>query len=71
MSYNSPTLFFTLSATNTKWNDLHKVVIDKAPSNANEKCDWTIQNIIKNPHLTYLYMHHRFTIFHEKVQEKC
>lgn len=65
-----PTLFFTLSATDTKWHDLHNVMPSTAPTNPTAASRWRIQNIVQNPHLSALYMHHRFIAFHEEVLEK-
>ena len=62
-----PTFFFTLSATNTKWPDLHAVMPRTPPTSFRKHQQWRIQNIISNPHLALLYMHHRFTIFREEV----
>ena len=65
----SPTLFFTLSATNTKWPDLHVVLsLDIEFANLNNKHH--INNVIRNPHSTTLYLHQHFTIFREEVIEK-
>ena len=62
-----PTFFFTLSAADTKWPDLHAVMPGTPPTSFAKHQQWRIQNIISNPHLASLYMHHRFTIFHEEV----
>ena len=62
-----PTFFFTLSAADTKWPDLHAVMPGTPPTSFAKHQQWRIQNIISNPHLASLYMHHRFTIFREEV----
>lgn len=66
----SPTFFFTLSAADTKWHDLHMIMPDSVPSNSVNHFQWKIQNIIKIPHLTAQYMHCRFTIFLEEILQK-
>ncbi|XP_059074789.1 uncharacterized protein LOC131874875 [Cryptomeria japonica] len=65
-----PTLFFTLSATDTKWPDLHNIMTTTTPANPYVTARWRLQNIVQNPHLTSMYMHHRFTAFREEVLEK-
>ena len=65
-----PTLFFTLSATNTKWPNLHAIVPDALPHDATKQQQWRNQNIISNLHLPLLYMLPRFTIFREEALEK-
>ncbi|XP_059070854.1 uncharacterized protein LOC131028544 [Cryptomeria japonica] len=65
-----PTLFFTLSALDTKWPDLHDIMPSTTPTNPYATARWRLQNIVQNPHLTAMYMHHRFTAFGEEVLEK-
>lgn len=65
-----PTLFFTLSAANTKWPNLHNIMPTSTPTNPQLIVKWRIQNIIQNPHLVAMYMHCRFTSFFEEVLEK-
>lgn len=65
----SPTLFFTLSATDTKWPDLHKLFPNGISGTPQTNKTW-VENIVNNPHTTSLYLHQRFTIFHEEVEEK-
>ena len=65
-----PTLFFTLSAADTKWADLQNVMPSTTPSSQHGAGKKRLQNIIENPHLAALYMHHRFTAFREEVLEK-
>ncbi|XP_059076743.1 uncharacterized protein LOC131876007 [Cryptomeria japonica] len=66
----APTLFFTLSAADTKWPELHKLF----PPNLSPEFQSTkkqfIENIIHNPHVTSLFLHFRFTIFHEEIIDK-
>jgi len=62
-----PTLFFTLSAADTKWPDLHAMMPSTTPAMPQITSKWRIQNIIQNLHLTTLYMHHRFTAFNETI----
>lgn len=65
----SPTIFFTLSATNTKWLDLQLLLTKdiRLTMQSNKNC---IDNIINNPYTTSLYLHQRFTIFRQEVIEK-
>ncbi|XP_059071828.1 uncharacterized protein LOC131055088 [Cryptomeria japonica] len=65
-----PTLFFTLSAADTKWPDLHDIMPSTTHTNPYATARWRLQNIVQNPHLTAMYMHHRFTAFREEVLEK-
>ncbi|XP_057838404.2 uncharacterized protein LOC131048470 [Cryptomeria japonica] len=65
-----PMLFFTLSAADTKWLDLHNIMPTTTPTNPYATARWRLQNIVQNPHLTAMYMHHRFTAFREEVLEK-
>jgi len=54
----------------TKWPDLHAIMPGCLPSDIAKQQKWRNDNIISNPHLTSLYMHHRFTAFHEIILEK-
>ncbi len=65
------TLFFTLSVTDTKWPNLHPVMLGCQPHDVSKWQKWRNDNIISNPHLTSLYIHHIFTIFCEVILEKC
>jgi len=65
-----PTFFFTLSAVDTKWPDLHAIMPGCLPSDIAKQQKWRNDNIISNPHLTSLYMHHRFPAFREIILEK-
>ncbi|XP_059064700.1 uncharacterized protein LOC131856792 [Cryptomeria japonica] len=59
----TPTLFFTLSLVDTKWPDLHTIFNE-------DKAQQIVENVIRNPHITTLYLHNRFTIFHEEIIQK-
>ncbi|KAH9292744.1 hypothetical protein KI387_042066 [Taxus chinensis] len=63
----TPTLFFTLSAADTKWPDLHSVMPDTSPADPREAQQWRNHNIISNPHRVSAYLHQRFTVFREEV----
>ena len=65
-----PKFYLTLSAANTKWPSLHTVMLGFQPSDIAKQQKLRNDNIISNPHLTSLYMHHRFTAFHEIILEK-
>jgi len=65
-----PTFFFTLSAADTKWPDLHAIMPRCQPSDIEKQQKWRNDNVISNPHLTSLYMHQIFTTFHENILEK-
>lgn len=62
-----PTLFFTLSATDTKWLDLHAMIPSTTFTTTQITSKWRIQNIVQNPHLIVLYMHYRFIGFNETI----
>ena len=62
-----PTLFFTLSAVDTKWPDLHKVMPNSAPVFAQNRNRWRTDNVINYPHIVAKYMHERFSIFCDKI----
>ena len=66
----TPTLFFTLSAADTKWHDLHQLMPGIPPTNPADQHKWRIKNIIANPHLASQYIHCRFTLFLEEVLKK-
>ena len=59
----TPTFFFTLSAADTKWPDLHALMPGKAPNDSVQVYQWKVHNIISNPHITSQYMHNRFKTF--------
>lgn len=65
----SPTLIFKLSAADTKWPTLHTMFPANHASTIVSNRD-RIDNVIKNPHTTSLYLQHYFTIFREEVIEK-
>ena len=62
-----PTLFFILSASNTKWLDLHKFMLDSAHVSPQNRNRWRTGNVINHPHIVAKYMHERFSIFHEEI----
>ena len=47
----TPTLFFTLSADDTKWLNLHALVLGYRPTSLYQHHQWKIHNIISNPHI--------------------
>ncbi|XP_059070792.1 uncharacterized protein LOC131860401 [Cryptomeria japonica] len=63
----APTLFFTLSSTDTKWPDLHKLLPKKMSTTVHNNRRQFIENLVNNPHITALYLHLRFQIFHDEV----
>lgn len=65
-----PSLFFTLSATDTKWPKLHNLMpIHSHSRSSNEHC-MNLENFIYYPHIVATFMHHRFNIFREEVIQK-
>jgi len=66
----TPTFFFTLSAADTKWPDLHALMPAKCPNGSAQAYQWKVHNIISNPHITSQYMHNRFKTFLEEVLQK-
>ena len=52
----TPTFFFTLSAADTKWPDLHALIPTQCPVNLDKHHEWKIHNIISNPHITSQYI---------------
>lgn len=65
----SPTLFFTLSAADTKWPDLQRLLSNGVAIEMQTNKQ-RLENVINNPHTTSLYLHQRFTVFREEVIEK-
>ena len=65
----SLTFFFMLSVIDTKWPNFHSVLYPNITSSfiSNKQ---RIDNVIKNPHTTSLYLHQRFIIFCEEIIEK-
>ena len=51
----SPTFFFTLNATDTKWHDLHMLMPSHPPTSFPSQFQWIIHNIITNPHTVSIY----------------
>ena len=66
----TPTFFFTLSATDTKWPGLHDLMSARHPTGLAQHYQCNIQNIISNPHITLQYMHNRFKTFLQEVLQK-
>ena len=66
----TPTFFFTLSATDTKWPDLHALMPGERPTGLDQYHQWKIHNIISNMHITSQYMHNRFKTFLKEVLQK-
>ena len=66
----TPTFFYTLSAADTKWPDLHALMAAKRPSGLSQDYQWKVHNIISNPHITSQYMHSRFKTFLQEVFQK-
>ena len=66
----SPTLFFTLSAADTKWPDLHTLMPRNSEGHSLNAHLRNIENVVNYPHVVAMYMHHRFNIFREEVLEK-
>ena len=65
-----PTLFFTLSAADTKWPDLHVVMQEASPTDPTTRQQWRTHNIIDMPHTVAAYMHKIFSIFHEEMLQQ-
>jgi hypothetical protein len=63
----SPTIFFTLSATDMQWPDLHKLMPGTFPADPAQARKWRRQNVIDNPHIVASYMHLRQTMFREEI----
>ena len=66
----TPTFFFILSATHTKWLDLHALMPSERPTSLDQHHQWKIHNIISSPHIASQDMHNRFKIFLEEVLQK-
>ena len=48
----TPTFFFTLSAADTKWPDLHVLMPAGCSTSLAQDYQWKFHNIISNPHIT-------------------
>ena len=57
------TIFFTLSASDMHWTDLHILMPGRSPTDPREARKWRRQNVIDNPHMAAHYMHFRHTMF--------
>eukprot|EP01018_Ginkgo_biloba_P033876 Gb_14363 [translate_table: standard] len=65
-----PTIFFTLSATDMQWPNLHRLM---PGSSLNDPCvakQWRYKNVIDYPHIVVAYMHQRHTLFREEILTK-
>ena len=65
-----PTLFFTLSAADTKWSYFHAIMHKEKPLDPILLLHWCTHNVIDHPHTIVAYMHKRFSIFHEEILQK-
>lgn len=59
----TPTIFFTLSATDMQWPNLHTLMPGTLLSDPWEAQKWRRQNIIDYPHIVAHYIHLRHTMF--------
>ncbi|XP_059070441.1 uncharacterized protein LOC131860092 [Cryptomeria japonica] len=66
----TPTLFFTLSSTDTKWPNLHTIFNEDKDQAIKSTRKQLVENVIRNPHITALYLHNRFTIFREEIIQR-
>ncbi|XP_059076947.1 uncharacterized protein LOC131876152 [Cryptomeria japonica] len=66
----SPTIFFTLSAADMYWPDLHALMPGTSPTTPREAQNWRKQNVINYPHIVAHYMHLRHSIFRKEILEK-
>ena len=64
----TPTFFFTLSAADANWSDLHAIMPSDCLTGLDQHLQWKIHNIISNPHITSQY--NKFKIFLEEVLKK-
>lgn len=65
-----PSLFFTLSAADTKWPELHSLMPVPSHSRSLNEHRMKVENVIQYPHIVATFMHHRFNIFREEVIQK-
>ena len=66
----TPNFFFTLSAADTKWLDLHVLMPVGHRTSLAQDYRWKFHNIISNPHITSQSMHNRFKTFLQEVLQK-
>ncbi|XP_059068758.1 uncharacterized protein LOC131859203 [Cryptomeria japonica] len=66
----SPTIFFTLSAADMYWHDLHARMPGTMPTTPREAQNWRRKNVINYPHIVAHYMHLRHSIFRKEILEK-
>ena len=64
----TPTIFFTLSATDIYWPDLHELM-PGTTTTPREAQDWRRKNIIDYPHIVTHYMHLRHSMFRKEILE--
>ncbi|XP_059064746.1 uncharacterized protein LOC131856825 [Cryptomeria japonica] len=67
---DTPTIFFTLSAADMYWPDLHALMLGTSPNTSREAQNWRKKNVIDYPHIVAHYMHLRHTIFRKEILEK-
>eukprot|EP01018_Ginkgo_biloba_P038592 Gb_30228 [translate_table: standard] len=65
-----PTIFFTLSAADMQWPDLHRLMPGTSPNDPCAAQQWWYKNVIDYPHIVAAYMHQRHTLFREEVLTK-
>ena len=65
-----PSLFFTLSATNTEWLDFHTIMPIHSHSHSLNEHHMKIENVVQYPHIFATFMHHGLYIFQEEVIQK-
>ncbi|XP_059071599.1 uncharacterized protein LOC131868268 [Cryptomeria japonica] len=67
---DTPTIFFTLSAADMYWPNLHALMPGTSPTTSQEAHNWRKNNVIDYPHIVTHYMHLRHTIFGKEILEK-
>eukprot|EP01018_Ginkgo_biloba_P016121 Gb_08820 [translate_table: standard] len=65
-----PTIFFTLSAADMQWPNLHQLMPGTPPRDAVAARKWHCNNVIQHPHIVAKYMHLHHTIFREEILTK-
>ena len=65
-----PYFFFTLTAPDTNWPELHSLMHVPSHSRSLNEHHMKIENVIQYPHIVATFMHHRFNIFREEVIQK-
>ncbi|XP_059065211.1 uncharacterized protein LOC131857122 [Cryptomeria japonica] len=64
------TIFFTLSATDLYWPNLHVLMPETPPNNPREAQLWRKKNVIDYPHIVSQYMHSQYSTFRKEVLDK-